>query len=210
MPSEIQIPWDWYVVRASALIGFLLLYIAVFAGTVSCLPGVRKYFLKLHSLNFHCWISLQALVFAFIHAISLLFHRFILFNFADILVPFHSSFEPVLTAYGTISLCLMIALVATSYLRKYISYALWRGIHFLNIALYAFSVIHAYYLGTDLKSGALREVFIWANVILILLLAYNVVYRLWSRLRKREVLCEIPAGNPYENIHQSDSAGGEK
>ena len=65
--QNIEIPWDWYIVRASALIGFLLLYISVFVGTVSCLPGIRKYFLRLRSLNFHCWISLQALIFALIH-----------------------------------------------------------------------------------------------------------------------------------------------
>ena len=70
MTPEIQIPWDWYVIRASALIEFLLLYISIFIGTVSGLPGIKKYFLRLRSLNFHCWISFQALIFAFIHGIS--------------------------------------------------------------------------------------------------------------------------------------------
>ena len=201
-----QIPWDWYVVRASALVGFLLLYISVFMGTVSCLPGIRKYFLRLRSLNFHCWISLQALIFALIHGVALLFHRFISFSLADILIPFHSSYEPLLVALGTISLYLMIILVATSYARKYISQKFWRTVHFLNIALYILSIIHAFYLGTDLKSGLLREIFIWANGTLILLLAYNLIYRIWSKIKKREMVCEIPAVNPYENIRQSDSA----
>ena len=49
----------------------------------------------------------------------------------------------------------MIILVATSYARKYISQKVWRTIHFLNIALYIFSIIHAFYLGTDLKTGHL-------------------------------------------------------
>ena len=203
-----QIPWGWYVVRASALVGFLLLYISVFFGTVSCLPGIRKYFLCLRSLRFHCWISFQALVFAAIHGISLLFHKFILFSPADIFIPFHSNYKPLLAGLGTISLYLMIILVATSYARKYISQKFWRTVHFLNIALYIFSIIHAFYLGTDLKSGLLREIFIWANGILILLLAYNVSYRIWSKINRREVVCALPAVNPYENIRQSDPARG--
>jgi len=203
-----QIPWDWYVVRASALVGFLLLYISVFMGTVSCLPGIRKYFLRLRSLNFHCWISLQALIFALIHGVALLFHRFISFSLADILIPFHSSYEPLLVALGTISLYLMIILVATSYARKYISQKFWRTVHFLNIALYILSIIHAFYLGTDLKSGLLREIFIWANGTLILLLAYNLIYRIWSKIKKREVICALPSANPYENIRQSDPTCG--
>jgi methionine sulfoxide reductase heme-binding subunit len=187
--AAIFVPWGWYIVRATALIGFLLLYVSVFTGTVSCLPGIRRYFLRLGSLNFHCWISLQALAFAVAHGIALLFHQFIKFSLADIFVPLHSSYEPFLTAFGTISLYLMIILVVTSYSRKYISQKLWRSIHFLNIALYIFSVIHAFYLGTDLKSGMLREIFIWANAVLILLLAYNIFYRIWLRSKKRPVIC---------------------
>jgi methionine sulfoxide reductase heme-binding subunit len=206
MSAEIQIPWDWYIVRASALVGFLLLYISVFSGTVSCLPGIRKYFLRLRSLNFHCWISLQALIFAFLHGIALLFHRYIRFSFADVFVPFHSSFEPLLVGLGTVSLYLMIILVSTSYARKYISQKAWRTIHFLNIALYIFSIVHAFYLGTDLKSGLLREIFIWANGVLILLLIYNMINRVWSRKNNQPVICEIP--NINENLRESDAAGG--
>jgi len=189
MENSIAIPWDWYIVRASALVAFLLLYVSVFTGTVSCLPGIRKYFLRLRSLNFHCWISFQALIFVLIHAITLLFHKFIPFGWKDVFIPFHSSFEPVLVGLGTIAFYSMIILVATSYVRKYISAKLWRAIHFLNIALYIFSIIHAFYLGTDLKSGLLREIFIWVNGFLILLLAYNMFYRIWSRMKKENIQC---------------------
>jgi sulfoxide reductase heme-binding subunit YedZ len=208
MATEIQIPWDWYIVRASALVGFLLLYITIFVGVVSGLPGVRKYFLRLGSLKFHCWISLQALIFALVHGIALLFHKFILFSLADILVPFHASYEPLLVGLGTISLYLMIVLVATSYARRYISENLWRTIHFLNIVLYVFGIIHALYLGTDLKSGLLREIFIWANGILILLLLFNMIHRIWSRMKNRPIICENP--NINESLRQSYPAGGEK
>lgn len=204
--DNISVPWDWYIIRASALIGFLLLYISIFVGTVSCLPIIGKYFLRLRSLNIHCWISLQALLFAMAHAITLLFHRYIRFSLADIFLPFHSSYKPLLAALGTISLYIMIILVISSYARKYISQKLWRTIHFLNIALYIFTIIHAFYLGTDLKGGILREIFIWANGILIVLLAYNMLYRIWSKIKKREVVCEIPAPDSYENIRQSYAA----
>ncbi|MFH0929848.1 MAG: ferric reductase-like transmembrane domain-containing protein [Candidatus Moraniibacteriota bacterium] len=203
-----QIPWDWYIVRASALIGFLLLYVSVFVGTVSCLPGIRKYFLRLRSLSFHCWISLQALIFATVHGVALLFHKFIPFSLADILVPFHSSYESLLVALGTISLYIMIILVATSYARKYISQRVWQSIHFLNIALYIFSIIHALYLGTDLKSGLLREIFIWANGFLILLLLFNMIDRIWSRWKSKTIIYENP--NTNANLRPSNPAGGEK
>lgn len=210
MPTEVQIPWDWYIVRASALVGFLLLYISIFVGTVSCLPGIQKYFLRLRSLNFHCWISVQALIFAAVHGITLLFHKFIPFSWKAVFIPFASEFEPGLVALGTISFYLMIILVATSYARRYFSYGVWRAVHFLNIALYLLSIVHALYLGTDLKSGIVREIFIWANGMMLALLLYNLLYRVWLKIRKREVHCEVPASNLYANLRESDSPGGEK
>jgi methionine sulfoxide reductase heme-binding subunit len=206
--ESVSIPWDWYIVRASALVGFLLLFVSVFVGTVSGLPGIKKYFLRFGSLKFHCWISFQALLFALIHGASLLFHKFIPFSLADIFIPFHSSYEPLLVALGTISLYLMIILVTTSYGRKYISQKVWRSIHFLNIILYVFSITHALLLGTDLKSGLLREIFIWANGILLLLLFSNLIYKIWSRTKSEQLNTEIP--NVNENLRQSDPASGEK
>ena len=191
MPSnDFQIPWDWYIVRASALVGFLLLYISVFVGTVSSLPGIRKYFLRLRSLNFHCWISLQALLFVAMHAVALLFHKFIPFGWKDVFIPFHSSFEPMLVALGIFGFYLMLILVGTSYARKYISVGLWRAIHFLNVGLYVAVTAHALYLGTDLKSGLLREIFIWANGTLFAFLVFSMIHRIWSGRKSRLIIRE--------------------
>src|SRR4030042_4521030 len=205
--QSVEIPWDWYAIRASALVGFFLLYVSIFVGTVSCLPGIGKYFLKLRSLNFHCWISLQALMFAAVHSIILLFHKFIPFTWKAVFVPFASEFEPGLVAMGTISFSLMIILIVSSYLRKFFSYDIWRALHFLNIVLYFLSIVHALYLGTDLKSGILREIFIWANGILLFLLFYNLVYRIWSRVKNKEVSCETDLNIQNENssTHQYDA-----
>ena len=206
MENSIVISWDWYIVRASALVGFLLLYVSIFVGTVSSLPGFKKYFLRLRSLNFHCWLSLQAFLFALLHAIALLFHQFIPFGWKDVFIPFHSGFRPILVGLGTVGFYLMVILVATSYARKYISAKLWRTIHFLNIGLYAAVIIHAYYIGTDLKAGLLRQIFIWANGVLLFLLFCSLFYRIWLRVKKREVSCEINLNDQNENLRQSYAA----
>ena len=204
MPSSVEIPWDWYVIRASALVGFLLLYVSIFVGTASGLPGIKKYFLRLRSLNFHCWISLQALVFAAIHGFMLLFHKFIPFTWEDIFIPFHSNFEPGLVAMGTISFYLMVILVVSSYARKYFSYRVWRYLHFLNIALYFLSIVHALYLGTDLKAGLLRSVFIYANVFLAALLVLNLFFRIIGRNKSANISQE------NENLRQGSASGAEE
>lgn len=211
MESPIAIPWNWYVTRASALIGFLLLYVSVFVGTVSSLPGIKKHFLKLRSLNFHCWISVQALIFALMHGISLLFDKVVPFTLAGVFIPFASDYEPGLVALGVISFYLMIIIILTSYTRRFFSYETWRTLHFLNIALYIFSIMHALFLGTDLKEGLLREIFIWANVLLLTLLLINLFWRIWAGIKKQPVALEIDnTSNINENLRQGYSAFSEK
>jgi len=202
-------PWTWYIIRASALVGFLLLYISIFVGTVSGLPGIRRIFLRWRSLNFHCWISAQALFFAAVHALSLLFDKTVHFSIAGILVPFTSVYHPALVALGTISFYLIIALVLTSYSRRFFSYGFWRTLHFSNIFLYIFSIIHAFYLGTDLKVGLLRQIFIFANGFLLMLLLMSLAYRIWTRRKQREILGVIPE-NFNANLCQSDNSLGQE
>lgn len=186
-----QIPWAWYISRASALVGFFLLYISIFVGTISCLPGIKGYFLKLRSLNFHCWISLQAFLFAAIHGISLLFEGFIHFSLAGIFIPFASDYQPGLVALGTISFYLMMLLIITSYTRRFFSYNVWRTLHFLNIALYTFSLVHAYYLGSDLQEGIVRSIFVFANGFLLILLFANIFHKIWLGLQGKPLACEV-------------------
>lgn len=185
-----EISWAWYLARSSALVGFFLLYISIFLGLSIRTPLLKRVIKPIYSLKVHSWISLQAFIFAMIHGGSLLFDKFLNFNLGNILVPFYPLTDsqlirvsPAFLALGTISFYIMIVLVASSYLRNSMSYGVWRGIHSLNAGLYVVSIIHALYLGTDLKSaGAARDIFIYANAFLIFIFAFNIFFR-FGRMR---------------------------
>lgn len=185
--SENETPWAWYVSRASGLVGFALLYISIFLGLVIRLPFLHKYFKPLLAMNGHCWISLQAAVLALVHGIALTFDKYLSFRLTDIFLPFSSSYKPALVALGTISFYLMIILVVTSYGRKYLSQKIWRTIHFFNIALYVFTIIHAYNLGTDMKNDIIANVFIFANVILIWLMLTNMYLQIKANMERKKL-----------------------
>lgn len=187
MPTSIEIPWAWYISRAAALVGFLLFYISIFLGAASVFPLLKKKFLILGSLKAHCWISAQAILFALIHGLALLFDKFFNFSIKGIFIPFAASYSPLFMGLGTIAFYLMIILVSSSYLRGHISYGLWRALHFSNIFLYAAGLIHAFFLGTDLRAGALRSVFIYANIFLIIFLLLNMFLRLVERWRENKL-----------------------
>ena len=187
----------WYLTRASALVGYFLLWVSIFLGLAIRTPILKKIIKPIYSFQMHCWISLQAVFFAGLHGIFLLFDKYVGFGWSNILIPYCPT-EKVnvqFLALGIIGFYVMIILVLTSYLRKYISQTIWRGLHFLNIGLFVIVFIHALFLGTDLKSGILREIFIYANTVLAVLFIINIFSRLFNS-----------NSNNDENIRQSESS----
>ena len=186
----IETPWAWYIARMGGLIGFLLLYVSIFLGLAIRTPVLNKIIKPAYSCRPHCWISLQALIFAFLHGISLLFDKYLGFGLKDIFVPFATDFNPKFVALGIISFYLMIVLVVSSYLRRFIPNGLWRFLHSLNVALYVFAAIHALQLGTDLKIPIVRNIFLGMNAFLAVLMIINLFFRIFKDTKNTEVSSE--------------------
>ena len=182
--------WSWYLSRAGGLISFLLLYLAIFFGIAIRFPILRKFFQPIDSLNFHAWISAQALIFVVIHGLVLLTDEYLNFSLKDIFVPLASTYQPELVTLGVLGMYSMIAIILTSYFRKHTSQRIWRITHFLNIVLYGVAFFHAYYLGTDLESGLAREIFLGMNILLFILFVASLFLKLKNTffLKKNENL----------------------
>ena len=172
--------WSWYLTRAGGLISFLLLYLVIFFGIAIRFPGLKKIFQPIDSLNFHAWISVQALIFVVIHGLVLLTDEYLNFSLKDLFIPLSSTYQPELVTLGVLGMYSMIAIILTSYFRKYISQRIWRITHFLNIVLYGLAFFHAFYLGTDLKSGLMREIFLGMNVLLLAMMIVSLLLKLKS------------------------------
>lgn len=184
MNAQQDFPLPWYISRMSGLVSFALLYVSVLLGLSIRLPFLGKILAPAYSFKVHCWISLQALFFAFIHGVALLFDEYLGFSVRDVFVPFISSFEPFWLGLGTVAFYLMIALVATSYLKRFVSHRIWRWVHYLGSLLYVFGAAHALALGTDLKEPLARGTFISFNILLVLLILANIGYRAFSAVRR--------------------------
>lgn len=187
--------WPWYVIRSAGMVSFLLLYVSIFLGIAIRFPILKKIINPAYSLDIHRWISVQALFFALVHGMAGMWDKYINLSLKDVFIPFASSYEPGMMALGTIAMYLMVALIVSSYIKSRISYGLWRAIHSLNFFLYAFAIIHAIHLGTDLKSGAIRTGFIYANAFLVVLLVMSILLRLINRYRNSRI-------ENYEDIRQ--------
>ncbi|EKE19016.1 MAG: hypothetical protein ACD_9C00166G0002 [uncultured bacterium] len=188
LSGQDEVPWAWYISRASGLVAFLLLYVSIFLGLTIRVSFLRKFFAPLYAMSGHCWISLQATVLALFHGLILIFDKFLGVRLIDVFVPFTSYYEKVLVALGVIGFYLMLILVVTSYARKFISHKIWRILHFTNIILYVFVILHAYLLGTDIQNPIVRNIFVYANILLILIMLINMFSRIKEKIARRNMI----------------------
>lgn len=138
----------WYAARAAGITAYLTLTASVVVGVG--LAGKRIRALPRFAVeDVHRFLGLLAGVFIAIHVGGLLLDSVVAFSFAEVLVPFSSSYQPLLVALGTVALELLVALALTNVLRSHIPYRAWRTIHYASFAVWGLATVHGALLGTD-------------------------------------------------------------
>lgn len=182
--------WSWYVSRASGIVAAVLLALLIASG-VGMLTGATYKILE----PLPAWATHRSLGIAFaavsaVHVLVLLFDKFVGFSWADLLVPFYSDYKPfsigglevgsLAMALGILSLYGVAAIIITTWLFMQRRPHVWRRFHFLSYAVLAAVFAHALMMGTDLRDG-------WGKTIWIIL-ALGLLVVVAGRLRRTHTI----------------------
>jgi len=151
----------WYTVRATGLVAWLLVTLAVVWGLLLSLrqiPASRRSGLPRPAwmLDLHRFLGGLALVFTGVHVLAIMADSYVQFGLVEVLVPFTSTWHPAAVAWGIVGFYLLVAVEVTSLLRRRLSKRLWRATHFLSFPLFALTTVHALAAGTDRATLPLR------------------------------------------------------
>ena len=112
--------FEWYAIRASGTVAYLLLYMAVLTGLFSMVQKKRKK--KINGLiHLHEALSNWSLILTCGHLGVLLIDSFFPFKLSEVLIPFTSGYETISMGLGTIGFYFLIVTILTSKFRKKIS-----------------------------------------------------------------------------------------
>jgi methionine sulfoxide reductase heme-binding subunit len=183
----------WYTARGAGVVSLLLLTGSVGLGVASTWrtsPGSWPRFLV---GALHRNVALLTLLFLGIHIVTAVVDPFTHLGWTAAVIPFASWYRPFWLGLGTVAAELLVAIVATSLLRRFLGYGAWRSIHWLTYASWPVALVHGLGTGTDSGSAWLRALDgICLAVIMVLVGA-----RLWlgsgdplvaHRLRFREAV----------------------
>jgi methionine sulfoxide reductase heme-binding subunit len=175
----------WYASRGLGIAMLLVLSAVVVLG----IAGVQRWKAEgwpgFLTAGLHRNLSLLAVALLPLHGGTVLLDTFAALGWKDILLPFASNYRPLWLGLGVLSGELLIALVATSLVRLWLSPRLWRATHWAAYAAWPPAMLHGLGTGSDTRAG--WAVFVYAAcgaAVLLALLARLVTGRPQTRSRR--------------------------
>lgn len=144
----------WYLARSSGIIALVLLVASVVWGVLLATRALRPHDRPAWLLDLHKWLGGTALVMTGLHMLGLYLDGYIDYGFTELLVPGASEFRPLAVAIGVLSFYVMVAVQATSYMRRRLSKRVWHTIHLSSYGLVWGAAVHAGMAGTDTTNRA--------------------------------------------------------
>jgi methionine sulfoxide reductase heme-binding subunit len=143
----------WYLMRGSGLVALVLLSVTVALGVV----GVKRWgstrWPRIVTAGLHRTVSLLAVCFLAVHIVTAVLDGWIGLSWFGAIIPFQSTYRPVWVGMGALTFDLLIAVMATSLLRRHLSRRTWRLVHWTTWLMWPLALVHALGSGTDIGSG---------------------------------------------------------
>jgi methionine sulfoxide reductase heme-binding subunit len=142
---------------ATGVISMVLLTAVVVFGVLvnrrGRLPGLPRF----ANLSLHRYLSLLAVGFLVVHILTAIAVPLAGVGLAAAVVPFVTARQPLWLGLGAVSFDLLIALVATSLLRRHLGRRAWRAVHWLAYACWPTALAHSIGIGPGLRGGRLLD-----------------------------------------------------
>jgi methionine sulfoxide reductase heme-binding subunit len=168
-------PTLWYVTRAAGVSAYVLLAVVVDLGILLSLARQLSTRVSWVFDELHQFLALLAAALVALHLGVLLFDPFITFSLVNLLLPFAEPYQPLGVSLGVLGLYALLVVLVSSWLCRFISHRLWRGLHYSTFAVFLLITVHGLLAGSDAGLGWMRAVFFAATASTLFLTAMRLV-----------------------------------
>ncbi len=139
----------WLAARASGWVAYVLLTASVVMGLALSRRWFHARCSRMWVHDAHVWVTVLFYVFLAIHLVTDLLDPFTKFTLADMLVPFVSDYRSLWLSLGIVAGELAFAVGLTFFLRRWMNYDVWHGLHMFTYAVFLLSLLHGLGTGSD-------------------------------------------------------------
>ncbi|MDJ0349365.1 ferric reductase-like transmembrane domain-containing protein [Cryobacterium sp. PH29-G1] len=122
----------------------------------------------------HRNVALLATAFILVHMVSLLGGSHAQLTVVEFFVPFLGAYKPLWLGLGTVAVDLLIAIIATSLLRRFVGLRVFRVVHWLTYLLWPIALAHAIGNGTDATTPWFIAFAVLSTIIVFAAVAWRV------------------------------------
>lgn len=164
----------WYFIRSAGVTAYILLTISVVWGLALSSRVVKDWSPGALSMLLHSTVSWLGLTFALMHALLLLFDRYLSYQIADVLIPFTGPYRPLAVGLGTLAFWIMVVVTPSFALKKrLLGHRAWKLLHYASYAAFALVTIHGLAAGTDSGHTGFRLLIGISVLMSVILLGYR-------------------------------------
>lgn len=143
----------WAFGRVSGIVALLLFTASLLLGITTRsgrpLPGMPRFSVTLVHRN----VALLGSVFLLLHVGTLTLDSYAHLNVIDAVVPFIGVYKPFWQGLGTVAFDLLIAIIISSVLRRWVGVRVFKALHWLTYAMWPIALLHAIGNGTNGTEG---------------------------------------------------------
>ncbi len=152
-------PTLWYLTRATAVAAYIALTLSVILGMLRTVGRQASERVSWVVDELHQVMAMLAGVLVVAHLLSILFDSYIPFSLGDLLLPFSEPYREPYTRLGVFAMYGMALVLFSTWLRRRISYRLWRSIHYVSLVAFALATAHGIFTGSDVDEPWMRAVY---------------------------------------------------
>lgn len=169
----------WYLSRATAFVGYGLLWMSMSMGIMITNKMARVWPGGPTAAELHQHTSLLGLAFGLVHGLLLMGDQYINFSLAQVLTPFTTaSYLPQWVGLGQLGFYIWALVVLSYYLRRQIGRKAWRNIHFASYLVFALTLLHGIFSGTDTGTVWATGLYWVSGSTVLFLTFYRILYSL--------------------------------
>jgi methionine sulfoxide reductase heme-binding subunit len=162
-------PFFWYVTRAAAVSSYIVLTIVVLLGiarTLTRVAGSRASWILDET---HQFLALLTAALVGLHLLSLFLDPLIPFSLLNFVVPVAEPYRSFAVDLGVLTLYGLVILWLSSWLRRYISHASWRMLHYTSFVVFLLVTLHGILAGSDSSQPWMLAIYLGASASVILM-----------------------------------------
>lgn len=172
-------PFLWFVTRAAATSAYITLAITVIVGLFRSLARVSRLrdSRALWLLDeLHPYLAVLTAALVVIHLLSLIFDPLIPFSLLNLALPLDQPYRTLPVDLGVLALYALLVVWLSSWLKRRITHARWRALHYTSFVAFALVTLHGVFTGTDSAASWMWPLYLGASGVVALLVLARIFW----------------------------------